>query len=192
MLNGMTQLQAYAQLLRERLFGVLLLLPSVLLPAAGSAQDAPRPAEDVLIFTNGDQLSGTLLRSAGGNVVFKSDMAGEISVPFAKVRELRTQGAFAVLKHHDPVAVSRKVQPGTIVLSGSAVTVTTKDGGTTAVVPVGDVAYVVDAKTFNIGAADSDSHVLSCPEPDDYRLPGELRHPLDARDPCSESRSGQR
>ena len=141
--------QAFAQTRCRRLSWVLLALLCVLQPSVAPAQGAPRAPEDVLIFTNGDQLSGTLLRSANGNVVFKSDMAGEITVPFARVRELRTQGDFAVLKHHDPVAVSRKVQPGKLVVSGSAVTVTTKDGATEAVVPVSDVAYVVDAKTFN-------------------------------------------
>ena len=156
MLNGMPYLQACAHPLRERLFRVSMLLLLFVFPALACSQDA-KPTEDVLIFTNGDQLSGTLLRSAGGNVVFKSDMAGEISVPFAKIRELRTQGAFAVLKHKDPVAVSRKAQPGKIVLSGSAVTVVTNEGGTGSVVPVGDVAYLVDAKTFNSELANKPS-----------------------------------
>ncbi len=113
------------------------------------AQTPASAAKDVLIFTNGDQLSGTLERSAGGNVVFKSDMAGEITVPFAKIKELRTQGAFALLKRNDPVALSREVQPGKIVLSSKDVTVTTNSGGTGSVVPVKDIAYLVDAKTFN-------------------------------------------
>ena len=112
------------------------------------AGPATPPAEDVLVFTNGDQLSGKLERSAGGNVVFKSDMAGEITVPFTTIKELRTQGSFAVLKHHDPIAVSRKVVPGKIVLSDSAVSVTTNAGATGSVVPVKDVAYLVDAETF--------------------------------------------
>ncbi len=104
---------------------------------------------DLLVFTNGDQLSGKLERSVGGTIVFNSDMAGEITVPFAKIKELRTAGAFAVLRHGTPVAVSRKAEPGKIVLSDSAVTVTTNEGGTGSVVPVGDVAYLVDAATFN-------------------------------------------
>ncbi len=113
------------------------------------AQTPAPEQKDVLIFTNGDQLSGTLERSAGGNVVFKSDMAGEITVPYAKIRELRTQGAFAVLRHGDPVSVSRRVQPGKIVLNATDVTVAESGGEATRVVPVKDVAYLVDAKTFN-------------------------------------------
>lgn len=144
----MPSFQTYAPSARGRAICAATLLVCASLSFTARAQDAPRPAEDVLIFTNGDQLSGTLVRSAAGNVVFKSDMAGEITVPFAKIRELRTQGAFALLKHKDPVAVSRKAQPGKIVVSGSAVTVVTDSGGTGAVVPVTDVAYLVDAKTF--------------------------------------------
>ncbi len=110
---------------------------------------AQQADKDLLVFTNGDQLSGKLERSAGGNIVFKSDMAGEITVPLAKVKELRTAGAFAVLQRGVPVAVSRKVEPGRIVVSGNAVTVTTDSGGTGSVVPVKDVAYMVDAATFH-------------------------------------------
>jgi hypothetical protein len=112
------------------------------------AQDAPAaPTKDVLVFTNGDQLSGTLERSAGDSLVFKSDMAGEITVPLAKVKELRTQGSFAVLKHGDPVAVSRQVVPGRIILNEAGVSVVNQNGSA-ASVPVKDVAYLVDADTF--------------------------------------------
>ncbi|WP_041592582.1 DUF481 domain-containing protein [Terriglobus roseus] len=115
---------------------------------AQATTEAPPPAKDVLVFTNGDQLSGTLQRSAGDNVVFKSDMTGEITVPLSKIKELRTQGAFAVLKHNDPVAVSQKVVPGKIVMNGTDVSVVTNDGNTGASVPVKDVAYLIDAQTF--------------------------------------------
>ena len=43
----------------------------------GHAQSAPAksaaPAPDVIIFTNGDQLTGKLLREVGGSVTFHSD-----------------------------------------------------------------------------------------------------------------------
>jgi hypothetical protein len=145
----MLDLQTPSQRASAKLFRASAFMLFAVLPSVTHAQDAPKPAQDILIFTNGDQLSGTLLRSAGGNVFFKSDMAGEISVPLTKVKELRTQGAFAVLKNNEPIAVTRKTQPGKIVLSGSAVTVTANASGTEAVVPVADVAYLLDEKTFN-------------------------------------------
>lgn len=116
----------------------------------GAAQTASpdAPQKDVLVFTNGDQLTGSLERSAGGNIVFKSDMAGELSVPLAKVKELRTAGAFAVLKRGVPVAVSQHVEPGKIVLTNGEIT-TVNESGSGSAVPVKDVAYLVDATTFN-------------------------------------------
>ena len=147
--NGMVLLRCFHPVC---LHPVLLSVPFCCVLCATPARllgQEVQAAQDVLVFTNGDQLSGKLERSAGGNVVFKSDMAGEITVPFAKIKELRTAGAFAVLRHGDPVAVSRRVEPGKIVLSQSAVTVTTNAEGTGSVVPVKDVAYMVDAATFN-------------------------------------------
>ena len=128
---------------------VLALAVIIPAPAMHAQADDAATAKDVLVFTNGDQLSGTLQRSAGGTIVFKSDMAGELTVPLDKVKELRTAGAFAVLKHGTPVEESRKVVPGTIVLTDNEVSVTDAAGGTSATVPVKDVAYVVDATTFN-------------------------------------------
>ena len=69
------------------------------------AQEKPsadaKPTPDVLIFTNGDELTGALVSAAGGNVVFKSDMAGQVTVGFDKIKELRsgTKAAqFALLR----------------------------------------------------------------------------------------------
>jgi hypothetical protein len=124
--------------------------------SVAQAPPAPAPpAKDVLVFNNGDQLSGTLERSAGGSIVFKSDMAGEITVPVDKIKELRTQGSFAVLKHNDPVAVSRKVVPGKIVLNSTEVSVVTNQNGSGSSVPMKDVAYLIDADTFNRDLAHS-------------------------------------
>ncbi len=47
---------------------------------------AATPQPDTIVFTNGDQLTGTFERAVGDNVLFKSDMAGEITVPFSKIK----------------------------------------------------------------------------------------------------------
>ena len=41
---------------------------------------AAKPAPDVIVFTNGDQLTGTLERATGDSFVFKSDVVGEVTV----------------------------------------------------------------------------------------------------------------
>ena len=53
---------------------------------------------DVLIFTDDEKLIGHLVRSTGASVTFKSDMAGEITVEWSKIRELRTRQPFAVVQ----------------------------------------------------------------------------------------------
>lgn len=65
----------------------LLVLVSGPVVVAAQAPPAPPPApKDLLVFTNGDQLSGTLERSVGDNVLFKSDMAGEITVRWRRLK----------------------------------------------------------------------------------------------------------
>ena len=62
------------------------------------ARAQTKPAPDTIVFTNGDQLTGKLERAVGDSVVFKSEMAGEITVSLDKVKELRSSGSFAVLR----------------------------------------------------------------------------------------------
>jgi len=65
-----------------------------LLPGAGPAA---KPQPDVLIFTDGEKLIGQFKSAKGASVVFKSDMAGELTVPWSKIQELRTSRPFAVI-----------------------------------------------------------------------------------------------
>lgn len=107
------------------------------------------PEKDVLIFTNGDQLSGTLERTVDGKVTFKSDMAGEITVPLSQVKNLKTHGSFAVLKHGVPVAQSKKVIPAPVEITTDTIMVQETPQVPAQTVPAKDVAFVVDEKTFN-------------------------------------------
>lgn len=111
------------------------------------AQASPPPPEDVVLFTNGDQLSGTLLRQVGDSVVFRSDMAGEITIPLAKIKDLHTAGKFAVLRRGVPVAESRRVQPERIQIANSHLLLLDHADPPPAI-PLASVAYVVDAQTF--------------------------------------------
>src|SRR3954454_21608281 len=77
-------------------------------------------SNDVIIFKNGDQLTGALLRAVGNTVVFKSDMVAEVTVPISRVKELRSRGSFAVLKKHENIAFTT-VQPGDSTLSNNSI-----------------------------------------------------------------------
>ncbi|MEO8736045.1 MAG: DUF481 domain-containing protein [Edaphobacter sp.] len=113
-----------------------------------AAQDqAAAPKSDVIVFTNGDQLTGTIERGAGDSIIFKSDTAGEITVPLSKVKELRSNDSFVVIrKDEKPAKVTR--HPGTITYGDNAVTVQTQ-AGTPETVPVKDLAFIVDQTTYN-------------------------------------------
>lgn len=110
-----------------------------------------KPEPDVLIFTDDEKLIGHLVRSTGASVTFKSDMAGEITVEWNKIRELRTQRRFAVvqknvkLHRHEDTA---QVPQGTIVMSGEKIEVTAGPAQTTSTIPIGNAAYLIDEATF--------------------------------------------
>lgn len=58
----------------------------------------PKPAPDLLVFVNGEQLTGTLEKADGKSITFKSTMAGEITVPWSNIKTLHSSQTFAVLK----------------------------------------------------------------------------------------------
>lgn len=67
-------------------------------PACLAQDKASIPPPDVLLFANGDQLTGKLLRGIDGTITFHGDVAGDVTVSIDKVKGLRTGGNFAVLR----------------------------------------------------------------------------------------------
>lgn len=113
--------------------------------SASSSQHLP----DVLIFSNGDQLTGKLLQVKIGTVIFSSDGAGTLKIPWSKIKELRSDQSFAVLvtsarvrRHH----VNQAIPVGTLNMVNQKVTVHSAKGDQT--LPVTNIAYIVDASTF--------------------------------------------
>ena len=92
----------------SRIFSRLSLTLAAMLAATsfavpGQAQTAPAdksaaPAPDVLVFTNGDQLTGKLLREVSGSVTFHSDMAGDVTVTWDKIKSIHSSQQFAVIQ----------------------------------------------------------------------------------------------
>jgi hypothetical protein len=107
----------------------------------------PKPAPDVLIFTNGDQLTGHLVRAVSGNVVFNSDMAGEITVSLDKVKELRSGSAFAALRKGPP-SKTNLVAQGNVSVADNSITVTPANAPP-ATLPIKDLGYLVDWPTYD-------------------------------------------
>ena len=130
-----------------------LLLASSLLPTTQiRAADTPQP--DLLVFANGDHLTGKLNYVAGGSVFFASDNAGTISVAWAKLKELHTNRPFVVIKTGKEVhrkAANADIPVGTISVDGDTLTVTTAQGSQQ--IAVKDIAYLVDQPTFDKNVA---------------------------------------
>ena len=117
--------------------------------ARGRAQTATaKPDPDVIVFTNGDQLTGTLQRATGDSFVFKSDVVGEVTVSADKIKELRTSGKFVALKKNEKITRAAK-QPGTVTYADNAINVAATPTTAPEVVPVKNLAYLIDSATFN-------------------------------------------
>lgn len=115
--------------------------------SAVAAAAPTKPAPDVIVFTNGDQLSGKLVRGVGDTIVFKSDMAGEITVSLDKVKELRSTGSFALLRKDVP-PTRASTSPGTVTFADDNVTVANPEGPPE-VVPVKQMGYLIDQTTYD-------------------------------------------
>jgi hypothetical protein len=129
---------------------ILSLLSGGLLQQAdtGWAQGtAGKPAPDVIVFSNGDQLTGTLERATGDSFVFKSDIVGEITVSADKIKELRSSGKFVALKKGEKITRTSK-QPGTVSYADNAISVADISSSAPEVIPVKDLADLIDDTTF--------------------------------------------
>jgi hypothetical protein len=129
----------------------LMTLPVVFTSTNAAAQDAAaKPGVDVLIFTNGDQLTGTLKSESGGTVVFQSDMTGDFNVDWKNIKSLRTGGKYAVITSDQKLRVGKpapQVPVGTLSVSNDEVSVAGV-GGEVKNVPTKDAAYLVSGDDF--------------------------------------------
>ena len=116
------------------------------------AQAGAKAGQDVLVFTDGEKLIGHLESATSASVVFKSDMAGEVTVDWSKIQELHSAGTFAVI----PKGIKLKKQvdinvvpQGTVTLADKQLQVST--GGANAAakpIPLGDVSNVVSEADY--------------------------------------------
>jgi hypothetical protein len=109
---------------------------------------AAKPAPDVIVFTNGDQLTGTLERATGDSFVFKSDIVGEITVTADKIKELHAGGKFVALRKDEKITRTSK-QPGTVTYADSVINVAPTSSSAAESVPVKNLAYLIEDDTFN-------------------------------------------
>ena len=81
----------------SRLFPILGIIAAISLCAA---QSKPPAEPDVLVLSNGDTLHGKLVNAIQGKVTFHSDVIGDITLDWGKIKELHTSQPFAVLSRN--------------------------------------------------------------------------------------------
>jgi hypothetical protein len=121
---------------------------STALPQASKAQEKPAASADIVVFKNGDQLTGKLEHTEGDNVYFKSDAVGELTISMDKVKELRSSSNFVVLKKDEKVTRAIPKQATGITIEDGAVKQTTPSGSAETIANK-DVGYIVDSATYN-------------------------------------------
>src|SRR5579875_3661323 len=122
-------------------------------PAGAAAAKKPKIQEptDTLVFTNGDRLTGKLVRAVGSDVVFHSDIVGDLTVKWDKIQELKTGTRLAVLekdifaKHH---IIASSIPRGTLTVEKQLITVYAENGATIPQIPLKNAAYIVDETTL--------------------------------------------
>src|ERR1700683_4015370 len=120
-------------------------------PMHAQAPVAAAPAPDVIFFTNGDQLSGKLVREASGSVIFHSDVAGDITVTWDKIKSIRSGQQFAVIQQGQHVTrktADADIVQGSVQVEDNQVKVTQGTSGASKDIPVKDAQYVIDKDTY--------------------------------------------
>lgn len=118
---------------------------------AQAPNTASKPGPDVLMFVDGEKLIGHLERANGSSVVFKSDMAGEVTVDWSKIQELRSPQKFAAIPKNVRLRRSEdtsKVPQGTVTMTAQKIEVTPSPEASPQTVPVADLSELVAQPNF--------------------------------------------
>lgn len=114
-----------------------------------SAQ-AAKPEADTLELMDGEKLIGHFEQSNGSSVKFKSDVLGEVTVDWSKIKELHTSQKFAVLpkdlklKKNSDIS---NIPQGNIAASDQKITVTPA-AGAPQTINVADTGNVIEQTAF--------------------------------------------
>lgn len=105
-------------------------------------------APDELVLNNGDTLHGELVDVIDGEVTFETEGAGDITLPWNKIKELRTSRNFAVLSKNSGLRTREQqgaIPAGTLVMEDQQITVHASGAPPLAAIPVGRTQYVIAA-----------------------------------------------
>jgi len=120
--------------------------------ASLQAQTAPpKLPPDLLILNDDEKLVGHFVRSTSADLRFKSDMLGEVTIPWSKVKELRAGGPYTVVGKDIKLgrrSDTSKLLKGSLEATAKQITVTAAPGAAPATVAVADAAHVIESTEF--------------------------------------------
>jgi hypothetical protein len=114
-------------------------------------QAVAKPEPDVLVFTDGEKLVGHVVSGTGSSLTFHSEMAGDVTVYWSKVKELTSSEKFVIAEKgvtfhkHDDLT---KVPQGTVSIADQNLQIAPAGGGTPQTVPVANVQNVIPQDSF--------------------------------------------
>jgi hypothetical protein len=119
-------------------------------PGGQAKPDQPKPDSDVLLFMDGERLTGHFVKSAGPSLTFHSDALGDITVDWSKVKELQSAAKVAVIpkdvklrKHADASSIPQ----GTLSMQDQQVHLAAAPEPPKSI-PVADAGLIVDLAGF--------------------------------------------
>jgi len=123
-----------------------------LLVGAAVLAGQPKPDADVLLFVDGERLTGHFVKATGASLTFKSDALGEITADWSKVKELQSSAKVAVIpkgvrlrKPGDAASIPQ----GTLSVQDQQVHFVEPPPGTIErLIPVADAGQIIDQAAF--------------------------------------------
>ena len=106
---------------------------------------------DVLISTGGEKLVGQLESATATTVTFSSQIAGEVTVAWTKVKELHSTRRFAVIPKNVIISNARQakgIPVGTISVADKRIQITPSSKAAPRTASIADSGHVVDQEDF--------------------------------------------
>ncbi len=117
----------------------------------GQPAGPAKPDPDVLLFMDGEKLTGSFVKSTGSALTFKSDALGEITVDWSKVKELQSSAKVAVIpksvRLRKPVDTA-SIPQGTLSVQDQQVHLTATPAEQSKTIPVADAGLIIDQAGF--------------------------------------------
>jgi len=115
------------------------------------AQTAPpKPPPDTLVLNDDEKLVGHFVRSTSADLRFKSDILGEVTIPWSKVKELHASGTYTVVGKSIKLgrrSDTSRLPKGSLEATAKEITVTAP-GAASEKVLVADAAHVIESTEF--------------------------------------------